>query len=125
MMDAQAHIEQLLHFPAYQLSEEEKKVIAKSGVAEYLTRKILSNKYRKSAPSAEVLKSIAERVRKSVKDNSPIHLTIPTGGYKKWQLKSAPEVDWSEFFHLRFMLEYIAPLAAAYMPGVILDYFSN
>jgi len=34
-------------------------------------------------------------------------------------------VEWAELFHLRFMLEYVAPMVAVYEPGVLLDYFSN
>jgi hypothetical protein len=76
-MKPQQYIKQLLEFPTYQLREEDLAVIAKSGMSEYLTRKILSNKFRKSAPSEEVLKNIIKLVRMSVKESSPIHLTIP------------------------------------------------
>ena len=125
MMDIQSFINQQLSFPTYALGDEEARNIAKSGIVPYLTKKLLSNRYRKSTPSPDVAASITRNIQQSVKEEKPIHLTIPLGGYKKWQLGSAPTTDWSEFFHLRYMLEYMAPVAAAYKPGVLLDYFSN
>lgn len=125
MINIQQYISDLLEFPQYQLTLDEVVAIEKSGIVPYLVKKIMSNKYRKSSPSRLVIEEVNKRVKQSVKENSPIHLTIPTGGYKKWQLDSAPRVDWAEFFHLRYMTEYMAPIAAAYPQGVILDYFSN
>lgn len=121
----QEYIQGLWEFPAYQLTDTDKATIKKSGIFEYIYRRLLSNQFRKSAPNPDILVSMGQRVKQSIKEGRPIHLTIPAGGYKKWQLKSAPEVDWAELFHLRFMLEYVAPIAAAYAPGVKLDYFSN
>lgn len=123
--DVKKYIHSLWEYPTYRLTDTDEAIIKKSGVTEYIYRRLLSNRFRKSAPSPEVLASVERRVVESVKAETPIHLTIPTGGYKKWQLKSAPEVDWAELFHLRFMLEYMAPIVAAYAPGVRLDYFSN
>lgn len=86
---------------------------------------MLSNKFRKTSPGAEVLEDLHERIDSIVRAKKPLNLTMPTGGYKKWQFDSAPEVDWAEFFHLRFMFEYLSPILAVYEPGVVLDYYSN
>lgn len=68
---------------------------------------------------------VKRRIVAQVSTNQPLRFTIPTGGYKKWQLASAPNVNWAELFHLRFMLEYLSPILAVYKPGCILDYYSN
>lgn len=121
----QEYLEEMTRFPAYTPSTQELSAIQKAGIVPYLERHLLSNKFRKSKVDKELRDVILKKVRKSVQSNSPIHLTIPTGGYKKWQLESAPRVNWAEFFHLRYMLEYVAPIVAVYEPGVKLDYFSN
>ena len=125
-MNTEEYIDSLLkQFPVYSLSEEEKRVIQKSGINYFINSKVFSNKFRKSAPTESFRNDIEKRIKLTLENNKPIRFTIPTGGYKKWQLKTAPEVDWSEFFHIRFMLEYFSPLLTVYKPGVILDYYSN
>jgi hypothetical protein len=117
--------DQLNKFPEYALTEKEQRQIDKGGIDTYITSKVFSNKFRKSSPDDDTRNEIISNIKESVKKNKPIHFTIPTGGYKKWQFQSAPFVDWSEFFHLRFMFEYFAPILKVYKPGIILDYFSN
>ena len=112
-------------YPTYSLTSEDKKRIETEGIAVYLLAKILSNKYRKTSIDETTRQTIFTNIQTCIDENKPLRFTIPIGGYKKWQLPTAPEVDWSEFFHLRYMCEYFAPLLAVYKPGVILDYFSN
>lgn len=113
------------NFPTYTLPTEEENNISKAGIIPYLNSKIFSNKFRKSSPTLEFAEDIKKRIIDTVKVGKPLRFTIPTGGYKKWQLESAPSVNWAELFHLRFMFEYLAPILAAYEPGCILDYYSN
>lgn len=112
-------------FPTYFPNEQERLTIAKSGIVPYLTLHIFSNRYRKSSPAPEFMTDVKRRIITQVKAGKPLRFTIPTGGYKKWQLESASSVNWAELFHLRFMLEYLAPILAIYEPGCILDYYSN
>lgn len=112
-------------FPTYNLTSNDNKQIQIEGLSSFLQGKILSNKYRKTSLDENTKHNILKNIQACIKENKPLRFTIPTGGYKKWQLPTAPEVDWSEFFHLRYMMEYLSPLVATYKPGVILDYFSN
>jgi len=50
---------------------------------------------------------------------------VPFGGYKKWQLPTAPLPDWAEVFNIVLLREYLAPIAAAYEHGVMLQYVSD
>jgi hypothetical protein len=68
---------------------------------------------------------IKEKIKKSVQANEPIHLTVPFGGYKKWQLPTYPGIDWAEVFNVVFLREFAAPLAAGYNNGLVLEYFSD
>ncbi len=61
----------------------------------------------------------------SITENKPIYLIILFGGYKHFWNTSYPEVDFAELFNLRMMCECVAPILAAYEPGVILDYQSE
>jgi hypothetical protein len=48
----------------------------------------------------------------------PLQFRYPFGGYKLWSMPGSPEVDWAEFFSIAYYIKYLAPLAAAYKPGV-------
>jgi hypothetical protein len=112
--------------PDYQLLAEDNKQIEKEGLANYILRKVLSHKYRKTAITEDFREYIFKNIQNTITIGKPLRFTIPTGGYKKWQFTDiAPEVDWSEFFHLRYMIEYLSPLVSVYKPGVLLEYFSN
>ncbi len=111
-------------FPDYTFNKKEKRQIKRS-LDDFIINKVFSNKFRKFSPSKETKNDIVKRISKSILSKKPLHFTIPTGGYKKWQLDSAPKCNWSEVFHLRYMLEYFSPILKTYKPGVILDYFSN
>jgi len=115
----------LQDFPVYKVTHKDKTTIKKMGLGFFILNKVLSNRFRKTSPGCEVHQQVEQRINSAIESEEPINFTIPTGGYKKWHLESAPEADWAEFFHLRFMFEYFSPILAVYKPGIILDYFSN
>jgi hypothetical protein len=55
-------------------------------------------------------------------NKEPIIFRFRFGGYKLWQLKSAPEADWAEFFAIAYYCEYLAPIIATHTGGVKLIY---
>lgn len=101
----------------YSLSDLDKEVIKKFGVDEFISRKLLSAKYRKWAIPESQANLIKNVVHERVKNNQPLLFTFPFGGYKLWRLPTAPEADWAEFFSLTYFLEYLSPIAAIYKPG--------
>ncbi len=55
-------------------------------------------------------------------NKEPIVFRFRFGGYKLWQLSSAPEVDWAEFFSIAYYCEYLAPIITTHPYGVKLIY---
>jgi len=122
--DVQQYLQALLTEPvSYILTEEEVKKTTHDKVG-YIFDKLMRKKFRRRV-SEETRSTIAEKIKRSVAENRPIHFTIPFGGYKHYWNNSYPEPDWAEAFHLTWMYEYIAPILAAHEPGVILEYISE
>jgi hypothetical protein len=105
-----------------QLSEEDKKSIIKTSLAEWITAKLVSGKFRKAPLAPKTRQDIYGKVADSIKKQEPIYLIICFGGYKHYWNPSHPNVDWAEMFNLQFMLDYVRPVLKAYPPGVKLDY---
>lgn len=125
-MDANTYLQKLVTtIPNYKLSDEEQKIIKLEGIEKYIYRKVTSTKFRASALPQVLDEKIKRIISESVRDSKPIHFSVPFGGYKKWQLPTYPLPDWAEVFNLVLMRDYLSPIAAAYKPGVILEYFSD
>lgn len=101
----------------YFLSNLDKEIINKFGLAEFIYKKLLSAKYRKWSIPKTQSNLIKKVVYGRVKNNLPLLFTFPFGGYKLWRLPTTPEADWAEFFSLAYYLEYLSPIAAVYKPG--------
>lgn len=125
-MDVHTYIEDRLTKSAeYALTKQDQKIIDAQGIEEFIVRKLLSKKFRKFALPEGVESMIREQVQYCVSSNKPIQLSLSYGGFKLWKLPTAPEVDWSEFFYIAYHLKYMAPIAAAYEPGIALDFSSG
>lgn len=103
---------------AYELSDQDKKVIKTKGIERYIFQKLTSKKFRKWSLDEESAQSIQNAIKINVKGNSPIIFTFPFGGYKLSQLPSSPEIDWAEFFTVAYYSQWISSIAEAYKPGV-------
>ena len=106
-------------------SINDRKRLQFSGVEALIYDKLSSSKFRSSKIPLELQQKIIEKVHHCVGHNLPIHITVPFGGYKKWQLPSAPHIDFAEVFNLLLLREYLSPIAALYDHGVLLEYFSD
>lgn len=111
--------------PEYEVGEGEKKTIAFEGIQKYIFNKLNSSKFKASAMPELLEQKIKEKIDKSIKQNRPIHITVPFGGYKKWQFPTYPLPDWSEIFYLVLLRDYLSPIAAGYTKGVLLEFFSD
>lgn len=109
----------------YKLSDEEKKTITFEGIQKYIFNKLNSSKYKASSMSEALEQKVKDKIQKSVKQKKPIHITVPFGGYKKWQLPTYPYPDWSEVFYLALLRDYLSPIVAGYDNGVLLEFFSD
>jgi hypothetical protein len=108
---------------AYQLTPAEHKKVQRDK-AGFITDKIMRKKFRRRVGD-DARKSNQEKVALSIREDRPIHFTIPVGGYKHFWNPSHPGPDWAELIHLRWMTEYVQPILATHKPGVILEYISE
>lgn len=116
---------ELGNFPSYELKPEDEEKIKISGLDRWITNKLLVKRFRKAKVAEKTAEEIFKKVQLSTKENKPLYLILGFGGYKNFWNSSYPEVDWAEFFNLRFMSEYVAPVLVAYAPGVSLEYESE
>lgn len=123
-MDIKEFLEEKLKEPSkYELSKEEQKSLEKKGIEEFIKWKLTSKKFRKWAIDDITKGRIDTAVKMALEENRGLRVVYPQGGYKLWKLPTTPEPDWAEFFNISYVLEYVAPIAAAYEPGVELTYY--
>lgn len=111
--------------PHYSVTKEDEKIITFEGIETFIFRKLSRSTFKASSMPDEFEAQVKEKIQKSVAAKKPIHVTVPFGGYKKWQLPTAPLPDWAEVFNIVLLREYLAPIAAAYEHGVMLQYVSD
>lgn len=93
--------------------------------AAYISKAILSKKFRKYAVDEELLTHLQSAIKISFAKKEPIKFVMPFGGYKLWRFEEAPEVDWAELFSLMFYAAWLKPVAESYEPGVWFDFSSD
>lgn len=124
-MKAQQYLENQLKLAGiYQLSEEDNKLL-KQGVVSFAIQKLMLKKFRKWKLDPSCIERTQKAVELQVEKNEPIKVIYFQGGYKLWRFPSSPEVDWAEFFNIAYVLNYLAPLATAYKPGIDLTYYCH
>lgn len=124
-MQANQFIKNLIEsIPDYKLSSDEEKCIKFEGIEQFIFRKLNSKKFRNSKVPEALEISIKKAINFSVKNNLPIHIVLPFGAYKRWNLPTHPGIDFAEVFNLILMREFLTPIAKAYKYGVILHYYS-
>lgn len=98
----------------------------------YLER-LISAKYSGKSQSylskyVEELGSIdltLERLCVAIKHKKPLIFLFCFGGYKNYRSPTYPEVDWAEFFQLKFFIEYLMPIITDYKYGTLIQYESE
>ncbi|MEI7604056.1 MAG: hypothetical protein WCJ19_03490 [bacterium] len=124
-MELEKYLKQIIQLSEYELTADDIKKIQFEGIEKYVIDKLNLSKYRSTSIPYELLQKITNIVNNSIKNSKPIHVTVPFGGFKKWQLMPAPNPDWSEILNFIFLREYLLPICTVYKPGIILDYFSD
>lgn len=125
-MQAQNYLSQLLEKSAhYSLSDQDRSLIASQGIEAFIYSKLTSKKFRKKKMEPECETRTKKAIKTKVQKNQPISLVYPQGGYKLWRFPSSPTVDWAEFFNISYVLQYIAPIAEVYEPGVQITYYMH
>lgn len=125
-MNEQTYIETLLKKSAiYTLTNPDKEKIQLEGLSAFVLSKLFSKKFRKWKLDDSCKQRVTFAVHERIKSKKPITVIYPQGGYKLWRFSSSPEADFAEFFNISYVLEYLAPIAASYKPGVELIYYMH
>ncbi len=109
----------------YVLTTDDKGLINKAGLEEFIYTKLTSKKYRKWAVDDLSEKQAKRAIHLNVSNNKPLQFRFPFGGYKLFRIPTSPEIDYAEFFSVAYYLKYLAPLASAYKPGLELLFSSD
>ncbi len=105
------------------LTESDHVALSEIGMHSFIVSRLFSKKFRKWKLDPACIDRTNTAIATKIKSNLPIKIVFPQGGYKLWRLPSSPTADWAEFFVVAHLLEYIAPIAAAYKPGVEMTFF--
>ncbi len=118
-MTVQEYIQsELQHCTDCVLTDDDKATIEKSGVQAFIYARLTSKKFRKWAVDESSEQQAKRAIQINVEAGKPLQFRYPFGGYKLWRMPSAPDVDWAEFFAIAYYSKYLAPIAAAYEPGI-------
>jgi hypothetical protein len=124
-MDVQGYLDnQLKNAGNYQLTSDDQKLLNQD-VSKFAMAKLMSKKFRKWKLDPGCIERTQKAIDIKIEKNEPIKVIFFQGGYKLWRFPTSPESDWAEFFNLAYVLNYIAPLATVYKPGVELTYYCH
>lgn len=124
-MEVQEYLEnQLKSAGKYKLTPDDEKLL-KKGMVDFVMAKLMSKRFRKWKLEQGCIDRTHKAVEIQTSKNEPLKVIFFQGGYKLWCFPTSPEADWAEFFNLAYVLNYVAPLAAAYKPGVELIYYCH
>lgn len=118
-MTPQQYLENKLRSCAkYKLSPQKEEDLKILGTKNFLFKLITRKKFRRWKLPDLARERIDKVLDFCLLNKESIIFRFRFGGYKLWQLKSAPEVDWAEFFSIAYYSEYLAPIIATHSYGV-------
>ncbi|KKR05801.1 MAG: hypothetical protein UT34_C0002G0308 [candidate division WS6 bacterium GW2011_GWF2_39_15] len=126
-MDIDRYLRQELEsIKSEDITQDEKKMLELGQIEYFIGQRLLSKKFRKNFLKDTTKETIKKKIAMSVKGKKPIYLIFAFGGYKNpWVKEAYPHIEWSEFFHLIYLLKLLSPIAKYYEPGVFLEYESE
>ncbi|MFM7642149.1 MAG: hypothetical protein ACKO45_11455 [Cyanobium sp.] len=83
-----------------------------------ILQRIAARPWRRSAVDPATAADMAAKVQRAVAAGEPIEFSLPFGGYRGWQLPSAPDPDWSELFWIDYLRSFGQRIAAVHPAGV-------
>jgi uncharacterized protein YjiS (DUF1127 family) len=123
-MTPQAFLHHLLTSSAIcQLSKLDQDLLKDLGIESFIFSKISSKKFRKFRMDEACIARTKIAIKTQVQKDEALEVVFPQGGYKLWRMPSSPTIDWAEFFNVAYILEYLAPIAQVYQPGVKITYY--
>lgn len=124
-MDANAFLKSYIEDQsAYNLSKDDEKTIKYQGIQAFILNKLNSSKYRSQKTSSDYEEKVRAKIKLCVTHEKPIHILLPFGAYKNPNIATSPHISFAEVFNIAYLRDYLKPIAKAYKPGVILEYWS-
>lgn len=120
------HLKNLLEqCSVHELTQEENAFIQDRGLENFLYDCIVSPQFKKWNISPTVETRVKDAIHFNITSSQPLHFVLPFGGYKLWHDPVYCEVSWSEFFAVAFYTQYLAPMLASYLPGVVFSFITD
>lgn len=107
----------------HELDQNSQRILSEIGMEEFIASRLFAKKFRKWKLDDACVARTKHAIKTQVSAEQPLQIVYPQGGYKLWRLPSSPTADWAEFFVVGYVLEYLAPIAAAYKPGVEVTFY--
>lgn len=108
----------------YNLTKDEQQSASRD-MKDFLFTQLTRKKFRRWKLPDVARERLTGAIEYCVPKNLPLLVRFRFGGYKLWRLPTTPEVDWAEFFAIAHYAAYLAPVLAAYEPGVKLLFMSD
>ena len=99
--------------------------LEKENFKQEVLKRLFLQKYSKKAQFDDAKEYTESKVDNILKYNLPFIFCFCFGGYKHFWSPTYPEPDWAEIFTIKFLMEYIMPIAKTYEYGVNLEFESE
>lgn len=87
--------------------------------------RLFSRKWSRKAQTEEAKEYTKEKVENILKNNLSFIFCYCFGGYKHFWTSTYPEPDWAEIFTIKYLMEFLLPIAKTYKHGLTLEFESE
>lgn len=101
------------------------KVKTDNGLRNGILDRIFLRRFRKYATTDDVKQFVSDKLDVILAKKLDMIFVPSFGGYKHWWTPSYPAVDWAEVINMRFLLEYLSPIANSYEDGEVLIHYES
>lgn len=84
-----------------------------STLKDQILNRLFSRKWSRKAQYEDAKKYTEEKVENILNNNLPFIFCYCFGGYKHFWSPTYPEPDWAEIFTIKYLMEYVLPIAMA------------
>ena len=102
-----------------------KEVLNGKNYKEKVLNRLFLKRYAKKAQYEDAKKYTEQKVDNTLNSNLPFIFCFCFGGYKHFWTPTYPEPDWAEIFAMKYLMEYVLPIAETYEYGVNIEFESE